>query len=86
MQTELFSIENWEESFKEKRNDLLENAAVIPADFREKLRLYLESQQEGFKVGGFSLRKRKLKRKSNDALRMSMTSIKPSYNRKSSVI
>lgn len=52
LQTELFSIEKWEDSFKEKRNDLLENAAIIPADFREKLRLYLESQQEGFKVGG----------------------------------
>lgn len=59
LQTELFSIENWEESFKEKRNDLLENAAVIPADFREKLRLYLESQQEGFKVGGFFTSKKK---------------------------
>ncbi|WP_342463197.1 dynamin family protein [Ureibacillus sp. FSL K6-8385] len=52
LQTNLFSLENWEESFKVKRNDILENAAIIPADFREKLRLYLESQQEGFKVGG----------------------------------
>src|SRR5690606_19777314 len=43
LQTELFSIENWQETFKEKRNDLLENAAIIPADFREKLRSYLES-------------------------------------------
>lgn len=59
LQTELFSIENWQDSFKEKRNDLLENAAVIPADFREKLRLYLESQQEGFKVGGFFSSKKK---------------------------
>lgn len=59
LQTELFSIENWEETFKEKRKDLLENAAIIPADFREKLRLYLESQQEGFKVGGLFTWKKK---------------------------
>lgn len=61
LQTELFSIENWQETFKEKRNDLLENAAIIPADFREKLRSYLESQQEGFKVGGFFSSKKKTK-------------------------
>lgn len=70
LQTELFSIENWQDSFKEKRNDLLENAAIIPADFREKLRLYLESQQDGFKVGGFFSSKKKtqeeIERRIND--------------------
>lgn len=58
-QTELFSLENWSETFKEKRGELLSNAAIIPADFREKLRSYLESQAEGFKVGGFFSSKKK---------------------------
>nr|WP_106778789.1 dynamin family protein [Lysinibacillus timonensis] len=59
LQTELFSFENWEDTFKEKRKELLSNAAIIPADFRDKLRSYLESQQPGFKVGGlFSWKKK----------------------------
>ncbi|TSI09090.1 dynamin family protein [Lysinibacillus sp. BW-2-10] len=59
LQTEMFSIENWEDSFKEKRKELLNNAAIIPADFRDKLRLYLESKQPGFKVGGLFSAKKK---------------------------
>ncbi|RHW37661.1 GTPase [Lysinibacillus yapensis] len=59
LQTEMFSAENWNESFKERRKELLENAAIIPADFREKLRAYLESMQEGFKVGGLFTAKKK---------------------------
>ncbi|BDH61440.1 GTPase [Lysinibacillus sp. PLM2] len=59
LQTELFSFDNWNDTFKEKRKDLLDNAAIIPADFREKLRLYLESQQPGFKVGGLFTAKKK---------------------------
>lgn len=58
-QTELFSLETWSENFKDKRAELLTNAAIIPADFREKLRSYLESQVEGFKVGGFFSSKKK---------------------------
>ncbi|HWK24181.1 MAG TPA: dynamin family protein [Ureibacillus sp.] len=59
LQTELFSSEAWNDTFKERRKELLENAAIIPADFREKLRLYLESTQENFKVGGLFSAKKK---------------------------
>ncbi|RKJ16717.1 GTPase, partial [Butyricicoccus sp. 1XD8-22] len=59
LQTELFSFENWNDTLKEKRKDLLDNAAIIPADFRDKLRLFLESQQPGFKVGGLFTAKKK---------------------------
>lgn len=59
LQTELFSIEKWNDTFKEKRFDLLDSVNIIPADFREKLRAYLESVQEGFKVGGFFSAKKK---------------------------
>ena len=58
-QTELFSFEQWNERFEEKRKDILDNAAIMPADFRDKLRSYLESRQEGFKVGGFFSAKKK---------------------------
>ena len=47
VQTELFSFEQFEETFEEKRKEFLENAAIMPADFREKLRAYLESQARG---------------------------------------
>ena len=58
-QTELFSYKQWTERFEEKRKDILDNAAIIPADFREKLRAYLESRAEGFKVGGLFTAKKK---------------------------
>lgn len=58
-QTTLFSYEEWQQTFDEKRKDLLANVAIIPADFREKLRSYLESKQENFKVGGLFSAKRK---------------------------
>ncbi|GLC86944.1 dynamin family protein [Lysinibacillus piscis] len=58
-QVELFSIEAWNETFEEQRKELLANAAIMPADLREKLRLYLESQQESFKVGGLFTAKKK---------------------------
>ncbi|MEO4052927.1 dynamin family protein [Solibacillus sp. CAU 1738] len=59
LQTELFSFEQWKAIFEEKRKDLLANAAIMPADFREKLRSYLESKQDNFKVGGLFSAKRK---------------------------
>lgn len=65
LQTELFSMETWHDTFKEKRNELLNNAGIIPADFREKLRLYLESKQQGFKVGGLFSAKRKTEEERN---------------------
>lgn len=65
LQTELFSFENWSDTFKESRKELLDNAAIIPADFREKLRLYLESQQPGFKVGGLFTAKKKTEEEIN---------------------
>lgn len=58
-QTELFSFEQWVERFEDKRKDLLSNASIMPSDLRDKLRSYLESKQEGFKVGGFFTAKRK---------------------------
>ena len=65
LQTELFSFENWSDTFKDNRKELLDNAAIIPADFREKLRLYLESQQSGFKVGGLFSAKKKTEEEIN---------------------
>lgn len=65
LQTDLFSVENWIETFKEKRKNLLDNAALIPADFREKLRSYLESKQQGFKVGGLFTAKKKTEEEKN---------------------
>lgn len=58
-QTELFSFEQWNETFEENRKELLANAVIMPADLRDKLRSYLESKQEGFKVGGLFSAKRK---------------------------
>ena len=64
-QVELFSIEAWNETFEEERKELLANAAIMPADLRDKLRLYLESKQEGFKVGGFFSAKKKTEEERN---------------------
>ena len=58
-QTELFSFEQFEATFDEKRKDILSNAILVPSDFRDKLRDYLESRQEGFKVGGLFTAKKK---------------------------
>ena len=58
-QTELFSFEQWNVTFEEQRKELLANVALMPADVREKLRDYLESKQEDFKVGGLFTAKRK---------------------------
>ncbi|QCR32218.1 dynamin family protein [Lysinibacillus sp. SGAir0095] len=65
LQTELFSSENWNDTLKERRKELLDNAAIIPADFRGKLRAYLESTQEGFKVGGLFSAKKKTEEEKN---------------------
>ncbi|MFP3917385.1 dynamin family protein [Lysinibacillus telephonicus] len=65
LQTDLFSVENWIETYKDKRKNLLDNAALIPADFREKLRSYLESKQQGFKVGGLFTAKKKTEEEKN---------------------
>ena len=59
LQTSLFSFEQFKETFEEKRAELLKNAAITPSDLRDKLRDYLESKQEGFKVGGLFSAKRK---------------------------
>ncbi len=59
LQTELFSYEQFVESFEEKRKELLKNASITPSDLRDKLRSYLESKQPGFKVGGLFSAKRK---------------------------
>lgn len=64
-QVELFSIEAWNETFEEERKELLANAAIMPAELRDKLRLYLESKQEGFKVGGLFSAKKKTEEERN---------------------
>ncbi|MFJ7952762.1 dynamin family protein [Lysinibacillus sp. NPDC096418] len=64
-QVELFSIEAWNETFEDERKELLVNAAIMPADLRDKLRLYLESKQESFKVGGLFSAKKKTEEERN---------------------
>lgn len=64
-QVELFSIEAWNETFEDERKELLVNAAIMPADLRDKLRLYLESKQEKFKVGGLFSAKKKTEEERN---------------------
>ncbi|MEK3726303.1 dynamin family protein [Lysinibacillus sp. FSL W8-0953] len=64
-QVELFSVEAWNETFEEQRKELLANAAIMPADVRDRLRLYLESVQEGFKVGGLFTAKKKTEEERN---------------------
>ncbi|KOS69014.1 GTPase [Lysinibacillus contaminans] len=64
-QVELFSIEAWNETFEDERKGLLANAAIMPADLRDKLRLYLESKQDGFKVGGLFSAKKKTEEERN---------------------
>lgn len=54
-QLKLYSSSNWQQSFDDHRDELLENAgaAIMPFELREKLTLYLESIQPNFKVGTF---------------------------------
>ena len=59
LQSQLFSFEQFKETFEEKRAELLKNAAITPSDLRDKLRDYLESKQESFKVGGLFTAKKK---------------------------
>lgn len=59
LREQLFSFEAWDKTFEEKRKDLLQNVVIMPADVREKLRLYLESTQPNFKVGGLFSAKKK---------------------------
>lgn len=75
-QVELFSVEAWNETFEEQRKELLANAAIMPADLRDRLRLYLESMQEGFKVGGSLLRRKKQRKSVTDVKRMRIVPIK----------
>lgn len=85
-QTELFSFDVFDKQFDEKRKDLLANAAIMPADVREKLRAYLESQQEDFKVGGYLPRKRKRLKRKRDVKKRHMQALIMSYNLKLLVI
>lgn len=52
-QLELYSVSKWQMNFDNNRDELLENAAIMPFELREKLKLYLESIQPNFKVGMF---------------------------------
>ncbi|MBQ0139684.1 MAG: dynamin family protein [Kurthia sp.] len=52
-QLELYSVEKWEMSFNEKRDELLENAVLMPFELRDSLGNYVESMQKDFKVGMF---------------------------------
>lgn len=58
-QLTLFSTKAFSETLDERRKDLLDNASFMPSDLRDKLRLYLESTQEDFKVGGLFTAKKK---------------------------
>lgn len=58
-QEQLFSVETWNETFEDERKELLENAGIMPADVREKLKAFLESKQPDFKVGGLFTAKKK---------------------------
>lgn len=75
-QVELFSVEAWNETFEEQRKELLANAAIMPADLRDRLRLYLESMQEGFKVGGLFTAKKKQRKSVTVVKRMRIVPIK----------
>ena len=50
-QLKLYSASNWQKNFDHSRDELLENAAIMPFELREKLKYYLESVQPDFKVG-----------------------------------
>ena len=84
-QTELFSYEQWTERFEEKRKDILDNAAIIPADFREKLRAFLESRAEALKLAVYLQRRRKQLRKKNVVHKTYKSNTKRFYNHKLSV-
>ena len=58
-QLTLFSTDAFSETLDERRKDLLDNASFMPSDLRDKLRLYLESTQDDFKVGGLFTAKKK---------------------------
>lgn len=50
-QLELYSVEKWEMSFNNKRDELLENAVLMPFELRDRLGKFVESMQKDFKVG-----------------------------------
>lgn len=50
-QSRLLTSKAWIESFDQNRKALLENATIMPYDLREKLKSYLESKQDSFKIG-----------------------------------
>ncbi len=50
-QTNLLTSKAWVDSFDLHRKALLENANIMPYDLRDKLKSYLESKQDSFKVG-----------------------------------
>ncbi|MGB3260572.1 dynamin family protein [Paenisporosarcina sp.] len=52
-QANLLSSTAWKETFEFNRKNLLDNAAMMPYELRDKLKSYLESKQENFKVGLF---------------------------------
>lgn len=52
-QSRLLTSKAWIDTFENNRKSLLENATIMPYDLREKLKSYLESKQDNFKVGVF---------------------------------
>ncbi|MFN0310674.1 dynamin family protein [Kurthia sp. ISK08] len=52
-QLELYSVEKWEMSFNNQRDELLENAVLMPFELRDRLASYAECMQKDFKVGMF---------------------------------
>ncbi|GEK33058.1 dynamin family protein [Kurthia sibirica] len=50
-QLELYSVEKWEQTFNERRDELLENAVLMPFELRDRLATFVEGMQKDFKVG-----------------------------------
>jgi len=50
-QSSLLTSKSWVDAFELEQKSLLEHATLMPYELREKLKLYLESMQDDFKVG-----------------------------------
>ncbi|PPA71220.1 dynamin family protein [Jeotgalibacillus proteolyticus] len=49
----VYSLDQWESSFDHKRDEILRAAYLMPAEIREKAKLFLEANDPSYKVGVF---------------------------------